>query len=83
MVLRGNGLEMKLGLVFWLNLNSNHLRMTKRYPHSKEGQYIYSNQLKNIEAIIVWFFWEALQFEAMVPQTVHLRHGFTHQHMLD
>ena len=39
MVLRGNILEIKLGLVFLLNLHLNYLHMTKCYPRSKEGRY--------------------------------------------
>ena len=56
MVLRGNNLKIKLGLGFLLNLHSNHLEMTKCYPHSKEGQYNYSNQLTNLEIIMSSFF---------------------------
>ena len=56
MVLRGNNLEMKLGLVFLSNPHSSQLQMTKCYPCSKEGQYTYSNQLTKLETIILWFF---------------------------
>jgi hypothetical protein len=38
-VLRGDDLEIKLGLVFLSNLHSNHLQMTKCYPRSKAEQY--------------------------------------------
>ena len=55
-VMKGNNLEIKLGLVFFLsNLQSNRFQMTKYYPYSKEGQYTYSNQLTNLETIILWF----------------------------
>ena len=44
-VLRANILEIKLRfsllLLLLSNLHSNHLQMTKCYPHSKEGQYTY------------------------------------------
>ena len=52
-VLRGNNLEIQLGLVSLLNLHSNHLQITNCYPHSKQGQYIYSNHLTNLEIVIL------------------------------
>ena len=68
MVLQGIHLEMNLGLVFWSNLHLNHLQMTKCYPRSKAGRYTYTNQLTNLGTIILYFVWEALQFEATGPQ---------------
>jgi hypothetical protein len=53
MVPRVSNLDIKLGLVFLSNLHSNHLLMTKCYLHSKEGKYTYSNQLTNLETIIL------------------------------
>jgi hypothetical protein len=70
-VLRGNNLEIKLRLVFFLklNLHSNQLQMTKCYPHAKEGgHYTYCNQLTILETIVLVIFWVALQFEVGVPQ---------------
>ena len=52
-VLRGNNLEIRLGLVFGMNLHSNHLQMRTRYPHSKEEQYTYSNQRTKLEVFIL------------------------------
>ena len=49
--LKGNYLGSQLGLVFWSNLHSNHLQMTKCYPHSKERQYTYLNELTNLQII--------------------------------
>jgi hypothetical protein len=70
-VLRGNNLDNRLGLVFESNLHSNHLQMTKCYLHSKEGQQTFSIQLTNIKTII---FWEALECEAALSQlhTFHI-----------
>ena len=52
-VLRGNNLEIRLGLVFGLNLHSNHLQMRTRYPHSKEEHYTYSNQCTKLKVLIL------------------------------
>ena len=52
-VLRGNNLEIRLGLVFGMNLHSNHLQMRTRYPHLKEEQYTYSNQRTKLEVFIL------------------------------
>ena len=73
--------DRSLELVFGLNLHSYHLQMAKLYPHSKEGQYTYTNQLTNIETIILWFFGEALQFEATMAQLHTFHIDFHHQHM--
>jgi hypothetical protein len=52
-VLRGNNLEIRLGLVIWSNFHWNHLQMTNWYPHSKDNkqptydQYTYLNQINS------------------------------------
>ena len=53
MVLRGNNLEIKLGLVFMIEPPLKSSLIDKTYPHSKEGQYTYSNRLTNLETIIL------------------------------
>ena len=52
-VLRDRNLETKLGLVFLPSLHSNHPQIIRCYPHSKERQYTYSNQLGKFETIIL------------------------------
>ena len=74
---RGKNLEMRLQLVFCLNLHSNHLQMKECYPHSKEGPFIYSNQLTNLETINLWFFWGSFAIWGSGATTTHLPHGFT------
>jgi hypothetical protein len=76
MVQGGNNLGFKLGLVFLSNLHSNHLQMTKCYPHSNEENYTYSNQLTNLEAIIFFFFRKLCNLSGGAT-IVHFPQGFT------
>ena len=83
MVLRGNNLEIKSGLVFWSNLlvfwsnlYSNPLQMTKCYPRSKERIYLLNTTYKSWNQCFV-IFWEALQFEAAMPQLRTFHMGYT------
>ena len=73
-VLRGSSLELKLGWFFWLSLHSNHLQMTRYYPHSKEGKRTYSKSAHKSWNHYFVNFSEALQFEAVVPRlhTFHM-----------
>jgi hypothetical protein len=75
MVLRGNNLEIKLGLVFWLKLHSMYLWMKKYYTRPKRGN-IPTQINSQILKPLFCDFWvgEALQCEAAVPQlsTVHM-----------
>ena len=74
-VLRGSNLDLKVGLVFWSNLHSNHLQMTKCYPHSKEGRYPYSKQLTYLEINFLWF-WGSFAIWGSNAIIVYLPHGF-------
>ena len=70
MVLRNTSLERKLGL----KKNIIIERPLKSFPNGKmlpfvqNGQYTYSNQLTNLKPHYFAIFWEALQFEVVVPQ---------------
>ena len=61
--------------MFWLNLHSIYLEMTKCYPHSIKGQYIYSNQLTNFKIIILWFLGKLCNLRQRCLN-LHLLHGF-------
>ena len=54
--LEGQQFKIKLRLVFWSILRSSHPQMTKCCPRLEEGQYTFSNQLTNLETIILWIF---------------------------
>ena len=76
MVLRDRNLETKLGLVFLPSLHSNHPQIIRCYPHSKERQYTYSNQLGKFETIILWFRGSFAIWDSDAIPT-HLPHRFT------
>ena len=67
MVLRGNNLEIKLGLNFWLNLHSNHLQMTNVTLIQKKGN-IPTQIGSHILKLLFFDFCRALEFETIVPQ---------------
>ena len=63
-----------IGVGFLSNLHSNYLQMTRCYPHSKEGQYTYSNQLTNLETIFYGFL-GSFAIWGSGATIVHLPHG--------
>ena len=73
MIFKGNNLEIKLGLAFWSILQSNHLQMIKYYPHSKEGQCTYSEQLTNLDAIILWSLGKLCTFHPDLHPSTHVQ----------
>ena len=72
-VLRGNNLEIKLGLVFGSNLHSHHLQMTNVTLVQRRGNIPTQINSKILKPLFNDF-WEALQIEGMVPQlrTFHM-----------
>ena len=78
MVFRGNTLEIKLGLVSWLNPHPNHLQMTNVYPHSKRGNlYTQSAHKSWIHYYVIFLVSFAIRGGGAT--TMHLPHGFTPQ----
>ena len=80
-VLRGNNLEIQLGVGCF---NEPSLKSSPNESFifiQKRGSIPNSNQLTNLETIILFIFGEALQFEAAMPQlrTYHMDlHPSTH-----
>ena len=80
-VLRGNNLENKLGLVFGSNLHSNHLQMTKCYLHLKEGQETFSNHLTNMKTIILRYYGKLWNVRQHCHNYTPSTWIYTHQHI--
>jgi hypothetical protein len=56
--------------VVFFNQTFTHFQNITCYPHLKNGQYIYWNQLTKLETIMLWLFWDALQFDVADPNYV-------------
>jgi hypothetical protein len=75
-VLRGYSLELKLGLVFLLNLHSNHLLMKNPTLVQKRGN-IPTQISSQILKPLLYDFLGSFAFRGNSTTTTHLPHGFT------